>query len=399
MRFDRYIPTAEQQQFADEVRRFVGEHITEEVHAHERRTGDGFNEAVHLALGAKGWIMPRWPVSDGGAGLDDIEVRLLDLALAQAQLPMITMGTTRMVWAAVERYLDPELVAEIKPQVASGQVRFCLGYTEPDGGSDIAAAKVRAIRDGDEWTINGSKIFTTGAHNCQYCFLITRTDPEKPKHKGLTMFLVPLDSPGIEIQAVHTYGGERTNIVYYGDVRVSDRYRLGDVDQGWTVLRGPLDAEHNIGGEASLLDDVAGGRPYLRPLERALDGVVAWYGENHPDANVDRALVAQRLGQIVIDMEAAQGTPGPLGRVACAEALVDNTPILMDIVGPAALIPHGQPGAIADGELEYAHRFARGTKTYGGTVEVFRNIIAQHVLGLPRPDYRNTPVGPTRSSG
>src|SRR5579859_246079 len=101
---------------------------------------------------------------------------------------------------------DPGLRDELKPLVASGEVRFCLGYTEPDGGSDIAGAKTRAVRDGDEWVINGQKIFTTGAHNNQYVFLITRTDPTLPKHKGLTMFLVPLQTPGIEVQALPTVG-------------------------------------------------------------------------------------------------------------------------------------------------------------------------------------------------
>ena len=130
------------------------------------------------------------------------------------------------------------------PGVFSGHVRLCLGYTEPEGGSDIATCKTRAVRDGDDWVINGSKMFTTGAHNCQYVFLITNTDPDAPKHKSLTMFLVPLNSPGIEIQGIRTVDGDRTNIVYYSDVRVDDKYRLGEVNGGWTVLREPLNAEH-----------------------------------------------------------------------------------------------------------------------------------------------------------
>ena len=118
------------------------------------------------------------------------------------------------------------------PRVFSGHVRLCLGYTEPEGGSDVATCKTRAVRDGDCWVINGSKMFTTGAHNCQYVFLITNTDPDAPKHKSLTMFLVPLDSPGIEIQGIRTVDGDRTNIVYYSDVRVDDKYRLGEVNDG-----------------------------------------------------------------------------------------------------------------------------------------------------------------------
>ena len=123
--------------------------------------------------------------------------------------------------------------------MAAGRVRFCLGYSDPEGGSDIAAAHLRAVPDGDEWVLNGAKMFTTGAHNCQYTFLITRTDPALPKHKGLTMFLVPLDVPGVEIQAIRTYGGERTNAVYYADVHVPDRYRMGGVNDGWAVAARP----------------------------------------------------------------------------------------------------------------------------------------------------------------
>ena len=113
------------------------------------------------------------------------------------------------------------------------------------------------MRDGDEWVINGQKIFTTSAQNCEHVFLITRTDPTLPKHKGLTMFLVPMDAPGIEVQALPTVGDERTNLTYYGDVRLSDRYRLGEVNNGWSVLHGPLDAEHSIGDEVSKLEDLS----------------------------------------------------------------------------------------------------------------------------------------------
>src|ERR1700761_7735036 len=215
-----------QREFAEEVRAFFAEHVTEEVLEEERLTGNGFNEGVHLAMGKKGWIMPAWPPERGGAGLDPVRLRILELEGRRSPGPWVTLGTTQLVEGAVEKYAVPELAAEVLPKVAAGTARFCLGYTEPDGGSDIAAAKVRAGRDGDEWVINGSKIFTTGAQNCQYTFLITRTDPELPKHRGLTMFLVPLASPGVEIQAIRTYGGERTNIVYYSDVRICDRYRL-----------------------------------------------------------------------------------------------------------------------------------------------------------------------------
>jgi alkylation response protein AidB-like acyl-CoA dehydrogenase len=397
MDFSRVRLDAEQQGFLGEVRAFVAEHVTEEVLDEERRTGSGFNEGVHLALGEKGWIMPAWPAERGGAGLDPVRVQLLDLVTRRSGMPTVTLGTTRLVVKAVERYAEPGLAADVLPRIAEGTARCCLGYTEPDGGSDIAAAKTRAVRDGDEWVINGSKIFTTGAQNCQYAFLVTRTDPELAKHRGLTMFLVPLGSDGVEIQGIRTFGGERTNIVYYSDVRIPDRYRLGGVNDGWTVLRGPLDEEHSFGqkGSAAQIGGTSLGATYVYPLQRALDSALTWAcTTNRPDGSrpVDDRSVLYRLGQVAIDMQAGQVTPGPMGRVKASDALVRGAAELMDLAGPAALLSEGSSGAEAAGAIEFAHRFAQGTATYGGTVEVFRQMIAQHVLGLPRPAYPGSKV-------
>jgi alkylation response protein AidB-like acyl-CoA dehydrogenase len=244
--------------------------------------------------------------------------------------------------------------------------------------------------------INGSKIFTTGAQNCQYTFLITRTDPDLPKHRGLTMFLVPLDTPGIEIQPIRTFGNERTNVVYFGDVRISDRYRLGAVNDGWTVLRGPLDAEHSFGPDdpAQQLADASIGTTFVHALEWALDAAVTWASRVRADGSrpMDDALVRYRLGTVAVQIEAALSTPGPMGRVKGSEALVGCAADLMDLVGPESVISEGSPDAVAGGSIDYAHRYAQGTATYGGTVEVFRAIIAQHVLGLPRPNYPGAKV-------
>jgi 3-oxocholest-4-en-26-oyl-CoA dehydrogenase alpha subunit len=395
MDFGRVPLDAEQQEFLDEVRSFMAEHVTEEVLEQERRTGSGFNQRVHLALGRKGWILPTAPPERGGAGLDPVRARILELEMRRATVPSITHSTTRLVLAAVEKSGRPDLVAELLPGVAAGTVRFCLGYTEPDGGSDIAAARTRAVRDGDEWVINGSKIFTTGAQNCQYTFLITRTDPELPKHRGLTMFLVPLASQGVEIQAIRTYGGERTNIVYYSDVRISDRYRLGGVNDGWSVLHGPLDEEHGVGRDGAGLGDLSIGASFLQTLGRAIDSAVSWACmTTRPDGSrpIDDRLVRYRLGTAVMHLEAGLATPGPMGRVKGSDALVHGAAELMDLVGPVSLLSEGGPDADLTGSIDYAHRFAQGTATYGGTVEVFHGIIAQHVLGLPRPSFPGSKV-------
>jgi alkylation response protein AidB-like acyl-CoA dehydrogenase len=387
---------SDQRAFAARARDFFAEHVTPEVLEHERVTGDGFNERVHLALGRQGWIMPAWPSSRGGAGLDPVRLRALELEMSRARMPSATLSTTRLVVTAVERYADPSVREDLLRGTADGTVRFCLGYTEPDGGSDIAAAKVRAVRDGDEWVVNGSKIFTTGAHNCQYTFLITRTDPDLPKHKGLTMFLVPLDVPGIEIQAIRTYGGERTNVVYFGGVRVGDAYRLGGVNDGWSVLRGPLDAEHGLGGDetARKLADVGQGRSYALELARALEAAAEWAVTPGPGGTrpADDPYVRYRLGKVAIDLEAALATPGLMSRVKASEALIDGAAALTDLIGPRAILSEGAADAPGGGQVDYAHRFAQGTATYGGTVEVYRAMIAQHVLGLPRPAYPGAKV-------
>jgi alkylation response protein AidB-like acyl-CoA dehydrogenase len=372
------------------VRSVLDEIVTPAVHEHERRTGDGFNEGVHLALGERGWLFPSWPVTEGGAGLDPVRRRILDLELDRHQVPSVTASTTNLVWNAVVQSADPVLAAELKPEVAAGRVRFCLGYTDPEGGSDIAASHLRAVQEGDEWVLNGAKMFTTGAQNCQYTFLITRSDPLLPKHKGLTMFLVPLDTPGVEIQAIRTYGGERTNAVYYADVHVPDRYRMGGVNDGWAVLRGPLDAEHGAGSDTDVLADVSQGRGYLREFERALDATVAWAtGSTQPDGTraADDPAFLERLGRQVVELEAGMVTPGPMGRNKGSMVLIDGAAELMDMVGPEALLAYGAEGAVADGRLDFAHRWAQGTAIYGGTTEVFRTIISQHVLGLPRPTF------------
>jgi 3-oxocholest-4-en-26-oyl-CoA dehydrogenase alpha subunit len=388
MDFSTVALTEDQQKFRDEVRAFLDEYLTEEVYAGARERCDHFDKGLYLALGARGWLMPKWRKEDGGAELDDVCVRILETELATRNAPA-AVGEG-LVWPAVDAHAVPDLRAELMPKVAAGEVRFALGYSEPDGGSDIAGAKTRAVRDGDEWVINGSKIFTTNAQNCQFAFLITRTDPTLPKHKGLTMFLMPLDAPGVEIQELPTVGDERTNITYYSDVRLSDRYRLGEVNNGWSVLHGPLDAEHSIGGEASKLEDLSIGVAHMRFLKWAVEAATQW-AKDAPDGSestlAEDKTFMSGLGRILVGIEAAADTPGPMGRIKGADVAIAGAEQLIDLIGPAAVLPFGADGTIAQGAVELAHRAVQVTATYGGTTEVFRTIIAQHHLGLPRPDY------------
>ncbi|MCB0928672.1 MAG: acyl-CoA dehydrogenase family protein [Mycolicibacterium insubricum] len=380
MDFSSVVLDADDTEFLVNSREFLSEHVTEEVRRRDRETGDNFDEDVHLALGKAGYLEQEYRTK-AGAGFSRIRRRIWELEKRRVHTPWVTWGTTQLVAHAVEMFGTPELVAEVLPKVFSGEVRMCLGYTEPEGGSDIATCKTRAVRDGDAWVINGSKMFTTGAHNCQYVFLITNTDPDAPKHKSLSMFLVPLDLPGIEIQGLRTIDGDRTNIVYYSDVRVDPKYLLGEAGGGWTVLRGPLDAEHGaVASDADGLADPAIMAHQAGFMSAALDAVAAV-------ADVDDDSVAYRLGRSAAKLEAALSTPSIFGRVAQAQAMRDIGPDLMDISGAASVLPIETPGAADGGTSEYLYRFAPLAGIYGGSLEVFRNMIAQHVLGLGKPSY------------
>jgi alkylation response protein AidB-like acyl-CoA dehydrogenase len=389
MDFSRVELSDADQAFRDEARSFLSTHMNEEVRRRDRETGDNFDEGLHLKFGAAGYLAKEWkPESEGG--FSRVRRRIWELEKRRTHVPWVTWGTTAMVARSVEKFGSPEVRDEVLPKVFSGEVRLCLGYTEPEGGSDVATCKTRAVRDGDAWIINGSKMFTTGAHNCQYVFLITNTAPDAPKHKSLTMFLVPLDTPGIEIQGIRTVDGDRTNIVYYSDVRVDDKYRLGDVNAGWTVLREPLNVEHGaVAAARDGLQDTSIMMHQAGSLAEAVDNAVVRVTQPDPDGRrlIDDKSVAYRLGRSFARLEVALSSPSIFGRVAIAQTMRDISPDLMDILGAASTLPFGTDGAADDGSAEYAYRFAPLVGIYGGTLEVFRNMIGQYTLGLGKPNY------------
>ena len=172
---------------------------------------------------------------------------MLKEELMRADAPVYLSETTRMVVSIIREIGTPAMKDRILGGAMNGDITIALGFTEPECGSDVAAAATKAVRDGDEWVINGSKMFTTNGHIADYIFLLARTSPEKPKHQGLTMFLVPTECDGFEAQPVWTLSGERTNITFYADVRVGDEWRIGDIDAGWQVLGLSLAARTRLG--------------------------------------------------------------------------------------------------------------------------------------------------------
>lgn len=386
MDFGRIELTDELVDFWKDVNAFFDQHITAEVYEEEHRTGDGHNQILHEAMGKRGWLMPTWSVEEGGAGLDPLRERILRLELERRDPPLVTLSTTGMTAEVVRAQGSEALKEKVLPGVASGEVKICLGYTEPDGGSDLAGVRTRATKVDGGWVINGAKMFTTGAQNCQYTMMVTRTDPEAPKHRGITIFLVPLDGPGVEIQPIQTLGGERTNSVFYDDVFIDDDHRLGPVNEGWSVMSAPLNSEHGL-KDADGLAEVSGGATYNATLRKLLWHTVNWAKIPSVDGQCEfnKPEVRVQLAEIALEVEMIRNTPGPMGRVFASEALIKRSAQLLDIVGPAALLPRGAQGAVEEGILEWGHRFAQGTAIYGGTTDVARNIVAQHTLKLPRP--------------
>jgi alkylation response protein AidB-like acyl-CoA dehydrogenase len=369
-------------EFWHQFRSFLREQASPEFLESAWASGDEHDWAFHRALAGHGWVAPDWPREIGGGGLGELPSRIIALELWQRGIPDLSRVTTLQIAGAVGPWIDDELRAELYPPIAAGEVLLCQGITEPGSGSDAAAAATRAVRDAGEWVIDGQKMFTTNAQNCAYCFLLTRTDPSAPKHAGLTIFLVPLATAGIRIDPVYTMGDERTNIVFYERVRVPDRYRVGPVNQGWQVLNSQLDAEHGLTGS----EVVTSGFVFLTTLRRVFAEVSVWAQQAGADGTrpADRAEVRAGLAYVESQVAVAAATPEPLLRVVASDALRDCVDRCLTMVGPAGLLSHGTPGAVGGGLIERVYRAAPATAIYGGTTEVFRNYVAEHLLGLPR---------------
>ena len=369
-----------------EAEEFTAEHVTREVIEHERRTGDGVDRALTRKLGERGWIASGWPVAEGGAGLDPFEAAALWNALRKRGVPTAGPGTTMLPANAIRATGSEELKARVLPGVAAGEVVICLGYTEPAGGSDVFACATRSQRDGDEWIVNGQKIFTTFAHLADYCFLLTRSQPGSVGPRGLTMLLVPLDSPGIEIQAVRTMGHERTNVVFYNDVRVADANRIGEADEGFAVMRAALEAEQNV----------APGSRTGWVADDALEFARTYHGPDGAEL-INDVLVRERLARMAMEAEVADlldmrvafldaegDKPGPVSALFGPESYVRASAAAIDIAGAAGMIDWTDPQCAVDGSLDAHYRSAVASTIYGGSSEVLRSLIVENRLGFPR---------------
>lgn len=381
---DFYPPTAGKE-LADETRALFNRILDPAKHNLVDHNFESHDWEVHRALGAAGLLYPDWPVKWGGRGADADATRASLTVWQEVGYAGLPRSTTSMIGHVVQKTAKPELQEEVLLRMGRGEISACLGYTEPSGGSDVFAAKTRAVRDGDGWIINGAKMFTSGAELASYVILITRTDPDAPKHKGITVFLVPMDKPGISITPVHTFMDERTNATFYSDVRVEDKYRLGEINGGAKVLAAALTMEQGGGYYHILIREMAeivaewargeqrNGRPLIEDAS-----VLARIAKAYADSRISEVLSGRVLGSRLA------GIPdlafGPASKVFSTEAFIVDSAELLDVAAPRSLL-RGRAGL---GLVEKGYRHSTATSIYGGTSEVLRSMVAERRLGLPR---------------
>ena len=383
-------PSPAARDFRAEVRAFLERHFTPEMAERVRRTGQMHDWDLHRAFAAQGWISAALPPSMGGQGRGPEELAALFQEFEFAGAPYDGMSISMLAVAVIAQAGTDFHRREIVPRVMSGDALLCLGYSEPGAGSDVAACTTRAVRDGEGWVVDGQKMWTSLAECSEWSILLTRTNPDVAKHRGLTFFLCPMRLPGIEIREIETLGGKRTNAVYFDGVRVGDEWRLGEVDGGWDVMRVALAYERGVMGGTS--DGV-----------RLLETARAWAESGRrPDGTraIDDPGVRERLARTAIDNEVADllaaravwvaaggdlpGLEGSQAKLFATEAYTRATESLLDALGPEGVLQHGAPGAPAGGFPEKSLRNATVTTIAGGTSEIQRNNIAERLLGLPR---------------
>jgi len=375
--------------FRAEAKAFLDEHFTEDVERMMHETGIHHSWDLHRALADQGLLAPSWPEEFGGQGKGHLEMIAFHEEFQRAGAPTYGQGTTAMVLGIILALGSDELKKMIIPPALRGEFIVSLGFTEPESGSDVAAAQTRAVRDGDEWVINGQKMFTTSAQDAKYVFMLTRTNPDAPKHRGLTTFLVPIDGGGVEVQPVQTISGERTNITFYSDVRIPDVMRIGEVDKGWDVMGLGLTLERSGAHDGHTIR-----------LQRAMEAWATTPNEIDGTLPADDERTLAKLGRMaaeaevttllarrsawVADQGGRPGVEGSMAKLFSSEALLRQSRDFVNLMGPDGIRSFGDPTAPAKGEAEYALRFALGTTTYGGTSEIQRDIVARNGLGLPR---------------
>lgn len=375
--------TPEQKAFRAEIRAF----LVQEVPPHRAREDGwitGFSPEFSRKLGARGWIGVTWPKQYGGQEKTYLDRVILTEELLRAGAPVAAHWIgDRQIGPALLAYGSEEQKREILPRITKGELVFCLGMSEPGAGSDLASLRTRAVEDGDDFLITGQKIWTSFAHVADYIYLVARTDPHAPKHKGISEFLVDMKTPGVTVRPLVDLTGEHHfNEVFFDNVRVPKRWLIGEKNRGWYQIAAQLDYERS--GIERLLSNY--------PLFR---DVVEYARER---GLVDDPLVRNQLAQMHVELEVGRflvykvawlltqgGVPNyeaALAKCYCTEVEQRIAQTVSSILGDYALLLPGSPAARLGGRAAREYLYAPAYTIQGGTSNVLRNIMAIRGLGL-----------------
>jgi alkylation response protein AidB-like acyl-CoA dehydrogenase len=388
--------SAQQRAFVDEVETFLRARLPPDLAERVKRGRPVPRTdlaAWTRALDERGWAAPHWPVEHGGTGWSLVQRQLFDNACRAAHAPPLSGFGFNMVGPAIIRFGTPEQQREFLPRIRRGELWWCQGYSEPEAGSDLASVRTRAVRDGDDYVVDGRKIWTSAAEEADWIFCLVRTNPDVQAQRGISFLLMDLRSPGIEITPLLDFNGKRLwNQVFFHDVRVPVANRLGAEDKGWTVAKALL------GDERLMVSRVAENRRVLTLVEEALAGALgAGTGGD------DLAGLRGRIGRLRIRLQALETSSLRLLTVADRGGQVGAEPSMLKLLGStlvqaqdellAELVGHwllpadsgsaNRPVGPAWTEYVASGMFHhRGYTIAGGTSEVQHNIIAREVLGL-----------------
>lgn len=368
-----------------EIRDFFAANVTDEQREKFHYSWEGHNADIHQALVKANLAYLQLPKDVGGRGLNAYAVTGARDAFEDEGWNNPVAGVAQMVALIMHRFGSDELKRDVLSKVMSGEAICSLGYSEPGCGSDVFAAQCKAtqLEDGS-WRIDGTKMWTSGANLTDYVLMLTRTDPDAPKHKGLTMFIVPLKAEGVTVQGVHTFMDERTNITFYDGVKIPDSWRLGEINGGGRTMAASLELEHGGGfakvQRAMLEEAVELCREIPAAGGKLIDTPRAQMRLARTHANyLASELIAYRANWAQVEGK-GNGAYGPMAKMFSSEKFTTDSRDLLDLTAPYSLSKRKGPAKA----INQAYRHAHGTTIYGGTSEVHRSMIAEKGLGLPR---------------
>lgn len=358
----------------EEKRRIAGE---------EGVGGEHFREIVRL-LGKDGWLGIGWPVEYGGQGrsVEEQFVFFDEVQRAGLPFPFVTVNT---VGPTLMKYGTEEQKARFLPGILAGEIVFAIGYTEPGAGTDLASLQTRAVRDGDSWVVDGNKIFTSGANTADYVWLACRTDTTAPKHRGISILIVPTDDPGFSWSPISTVGGLTVTSTYYSGIRVSDQDVVGAVDGGWQLITAQLN--HERIGLAALGGRTLGLWHQVLDWARANGALeIPWvqieFARTHAKLEAMRLLNWKMTAAVANDT--LSGADAGATKTYGTETHVDVYRALLGILGAAGRLRPGSPGAVLAGQIEQISRQSVVNTFGGGVNEVLRDMVGTRGLGLVR---------------